>query len=288
MILRRSRRSKFVRLLAALALTLLTLGVALPGTAVAEGQENVSIRALSYNMHHGAAIDGTGGLPWIAKEINESGADVVGLQEVDKHWGERSDWHDQATLLADRLGMYVAFGANLDLDPEPGDTERRQFGTAVLSRYPIVSATNHLLTNIEYPEKPTEQRGLLHAVIDVGGAHLDFYNTHLDHQRAEQRISQVEEILDVVEDNPGAGILVGDLNATPEVEEVQMLTEGPFEDAFAGSDGDFTFPADEPIKRIDYLLATDAASITDAEVMASEASDHLPLIATVTMTRPQR
>lgn len=286
--LRRPHRSKLVRLLAALAATVLALCLALPGTSTAERQATVNVRALSYNMHHGAAIDGASSMPLIAKEINDSGADVVGLQEVDKHWGERSDWHDQATLLADRLGMYVAFGANLDLDPEPGDAERRQFGTAVLSRYPIVSATNHLLTNIEYPEKPTEQRGLLHAVIDVDGAHLDFYNTHLDHQRAEQRISQVEEILDIVEDNPGTGILVGDLNAEPEVEEVRMLTDGPFEDAFEGSDGDFTFPADEPIKRIDYLLATEAESISDAEVMASEASDHLPLIATVTMTSPER
>lgn len=282
---RRSRLPKFVRLLAVPAVALLALAGALPGTAAAEQQQTVDIRTLSYNMHHGATVDQVPSMPFIAKEIKDSGADVVGLQEVDKHWGERSDWHDQATLLADRLGMYVAFGANLDEDPEPGHTERRQFGTAVLSRYPIVSAENHLLTNIEYPENPTEQRGLLHAVIDVDGTQVNFYNTHLDHQRAEQRISQVEEILEIVDADPGPGILVGDLNATPETEEVRMLTEGPFVDAFAGSDGDYTFPADDPIKRIDFLLAAEAESISDAEVMASEASDHLPLIATVTVAR---
>ena len=283
MIPRRPRSPQLVRLIAACAITLLTLGVALPGTAAAERQQTISVRALSYNMHAGVGLDGKPSLPLIAKEIKVSGADVVGLQEVDKHWGERSDWHDQATLLADRLGMHLAFGANLDLDPQPGHTERRQFGTAVLSRYPIVSAQNHLLTNIEYPEKPTEQRGLLHAVIDAPGQQVNFYNTHLDHQRAEQRISQVEEILEIVDSNPGPGILVGDLNAPPETEEVRMLTEGPFVDAFAGSDGDFTFPAEDPIKRIDFLLAADVVSITDAEVMSSEASDHLPLIATVNL-----
>lgn len=287
MTLRRSR-SKLVRLLAALAVTVLALGLTLPGSAAAERHKTVDVRAMSYNMHHGVGAAGELDLELMAEEIEESGADIVGLQEVDNHWGERSDWQDQATLLADLLGMHVAFGANLDLDPGEGQTERRQFGTAVMSRYPILSAENHLLTNIEYPEKPTEQRGLLHTVINVRGAHLDFYNTHLDHQRAEQRISQVEEILDIVDSYPGTGILVGDLNAEPEVAEVQMLTEGPFEDAFAGSDGDYTFPAEDPIKRIDYLLATEAESISEAEVMSSEGSDHLPLIATVTMTRPQR
>lgn len=284
MILRLRRRSAPARLLAFLAVALLTLGLAAPGTAEANPHKKTEVRVLSYNMHHGVGIDDELDLQRVADEIEASGADVVGLQEVDVNWGERSGWQDQATELADLLGMRVAFGANLDEDPAPGDTERRQYGNAILSRYPIVHAENHLLTNLENPENPPEQRGLLHATIQVRGQRMNFYNTHLDHQRAVQRISQVQEILDLVEAQRHPGVLVGDLNATPETEEVRMLTEGPFTDAFGGSDGDFTFPAEDPIKRIDFLLAHDA-TISDAEVMSSEGSDHLPLIATVTMTR---
>ena len=47
--------------------------------------------------------------------IDESGADLVGLQEVDKHWSARSDWADQPAWFAQRLGLHVAYAANLDL-----------------------------------------------------------------------------------------------------------------------------------------------------------------------------
>lgn len=265
---------------------LLALSVA-PATADAASNPG-SITVLSYNIHHGEGLDGELDLQRIADEITATGADVIGLQEVDNHWGERSEWQDQAAALAELLDMHYAFGANLDLDPGEGQTHRRQYGTAVLSRYPIRSAQNHLLTNIEYPERPTEQRGVLHAVINYRGAHLDFYNTHLDHQRTEQRISQVNEILDIVAQSRGTAILVGDLNATPETPEVSMLTDGPFVDAFAGSDGDFTYPAETPTKRIDFILAADALAITDAEVLSTQASDHLPITATVSFRRPQR
>ena len=40
----------------------------------------------------------------IAKVIEDSGAEIIGLQEVDNHWAERSNFEDQAKWLADRLG----------------------------------------------------------------------------------------------------------------------------------------------------------------------------------------
>lgn len=286
----RATQSRLGRLgtvmVSAVLVPLLALSVA-PATA---GPVNPgSVRVLSYNIHHGEGLDGELDLQRIADEIEATGADVIGLQEVDNHWGDRSGWQDQAAELAELLDMHYAYGANLDLDPGEGQTERRQYGVAVLSRYPILSAQNHLLTNIEYPDRPTEQRGVLHTVINYRGAHLDFYNTHLDHQRAEQRISQVSEILDIVDQSRGTAILVGDLNTTPETTEVSMLTtDGPFVDAFGDSDGDFTYPAEDATKRIDYILAADALEITEPAVLTTQASDHLPIAATVSFRRPQR
>jgi len=252
--------------------------------ARAAGPPPAQVRVMSYNMHHGEGPDGVLDLERIARDIEAAGADIVGLQEVDNHWGERSDWQDQAAWLAARLGMHHAYAANLDLPPGAGQTVRRQYGTAVLSRHPILSAENHLLTSLPYPTRPTEQRGLLHAVVNVRGAHLDFYDTHLDHQRAEQRISQVEEVLAIVARSQGTAILVGDLNAVPDSTEVRMLTPQPFTDAFAGSDTP-TFPGG---KRIDYILVRDGLGISDRRVYDSDGSDHLPLAVTVTIPRPQR
>ena len=90
----------------------------------------------SFNIHHGAGTDDRLDLERVAAEIKRTGAAVVGLQEVDRFWSERSAFVDQAQWLADRLGMHVVYGANLDLDPPALDRPRRQYGTAILSVAP--------------------------------------------------------------------------------------------------------------------------------------------------------
>jgi endonuclease/exonuclease/phosphatase family metal-dependent hydrolase len=140
---------------------------------------------MSFNIHHGADDDDDLDLAAIARDIRASGADIIGLQEVDRH-KPRSDFVDQSAWLARHLGMYFAYGANVDRPPKKGQTKRRQYGTAVLSKYKIVSSRNYLLRNVRYDKDPSQQRGLLETVIDLGRVQLRFYNTHLDHQRAEQ------------------------------------------------------------------------------------------------------
>ena len=114
------------------------------------------LTVMTYNIHHGAGIDGVLDLERIAVLIEKSGADVIGLQEVDRHWDVRSNWVDQPAWFAQRLKMHYAYAANLDLPPVNPGEPRRQYGTAILSKYPIKDFTNTLL-----PLYPTgEQRGL--------------------------------------------------------------------------------------------------------------------------------
>ncbi|MFD5278181.1 endonuclease/exonuclease/phosphatase family protein [Pseudarthrobacter sp. NPDC058362] len=244
------------------------------------------IRVMSYNIHHGASGEDVLDLERIAQEIESTGAQLVGLQEVDRHWSARSDYVDQAAWLADRLDMHYVFAANLDLDPEPGRTERRQYGTAVLSTYPILSSENHLLTNIQYAEKPTEQRGLLETVINVAGNHVNFYNTHLDHRRSEQRQLQVKEMMAIAAESRRPSLLVGDLNAVPESVEMQQLMTR-FNDVFAalGQGGDYTMPVENPTRRIDYILSEGEIEPRFAEVINTAASDHLPIVADVVVAQ---
>lgn len=235
------------------------------------------LRVMSFNIHHGAGRDDVLDLEHVARVIADSDADVIGLQEVDRHWGTRSAYLDEAAWLGERLGMHHAYGANLDLDPEPGRTERRQYGTAVLSRHPILSSTNHLLTSIPYPERPTEQRGLLRTTINVRGVRVEMCCTHLDHQRAEQRISQTREIVDLLAGTTRPTFVVGDLNAEPGTTEVQQLIDAGFADPFDGVPDNATYPVPVATKRIDYVLGRRAERWRDATVIATDASDHLPL-----------
>lgn len=268
----------FKKLMSVCAVTALAVGVsAAPAIAA---PEKTDVRVMAFNIHHGADPADNLDLERIAGVIEDSGAELIGLQEVDNHWSSRSDFQDQAAWLAERLGMHYAYAANLDRDPAAGQTERRQYGTAVLSEYPIISSENHLLTNIAYAERPTEQRGLLEAVINVEGNHISFYSTHLDHQRSEQRQSQVKEILAIADESDRPAVVVGDLNAVPGTPEMNTILS-QFSDVFAalGQDDDFTYPVENPNRRIDYILTEGAIQPLSAEVIDTDSSDHLPIVA---------
>lgn len=50
----------------------------------------VPATVMSYNIHHGVGLDNQLSLERIAGVIRDAGADIVGLQEVDRFYGERS------------------------------------------------------------------------------------------------------------------------------------------------------------------------------------------------------
>ncbi len=248
-------------------------------TSFEKGKQS-QIKVMSYNIHHGEGTDTILDLKRIGNVIKQSKSDIIGLQEVDNHFSERSNFEDQAKWLAKYLGMHYTYAANLDYEPLQVGQHRRQYGTAVLSKYPILFSKNHLLTNIPYPVSPTEQRGLLETVINVKGNHIHFYNTHLDNKRAEQRDLQVREILEIANQNEGSKILVGDFNATAESAEMLNMTS-QYNDVFnvLGQNEDYTIPVENPDRRIDYIFTSDDIKISSGEVIKTIASDHLPIAA---------
>lgn len=250
-------------------------------------RKEIAVKVMTFNMHHGG-IDDSLDLKRIADVINANDADIIGLQEVDHHFSERSDFEDQAKWLANYLEMHYVYGANLDYEPLQEGDGRRQYGTAVLSKYPILLAENHLLTNIPYPENPTEQRGLLETVINVEGHPIRFYNTHLDDQRAEQRELQIKEIQEIANQNEGTRIIVGDFNATSESAEIRMMAV-QYQDVFAelGQHHGFTYPADQPDIRIDYMFISEDVQICSGEVIQTNVSDHLPIMAEFVLKRDE-
>lgn len=263
--------------------------VATAESPIFKRENDISIKVMSYNIHHAEGTDGVLDLKRIGDLIKQSDSDIIGLQEVDNHFSKRSNFEDQAKWLANYLGMVYEYGANIDDEPLHEGEHRRQYGTAVLSKYPILSHQNHLLTNIPYPENPSEQRGLLEAVVDVKGNHIRFYNTHLDHMREEQRASQIREILDIAKQKEGTSIFVGDLNAEPESPEVLKMTE-QYKDVFAELDQnkDYTFPSSNPNRRIDYVFTSKDVKIQNGEIIRNTfASDHLPITSALILTKEE-
>jgi len=260
---------------------------------------------MSYNIHHGAGNDdcltpapqaGTPpgpdcglNLGRIASVIRSQNVDIVGLQEVDRFWG-RSGMVDQAAELETLLGMQACYGANLDHQPDAHSAAPHQYGTLILSRYPILSCKN---TALPRADTRNEQRGLLHAQIRAGDVKLQFYDTHLHTTEADRRL-QVEAVVMQIGVPLGPAVLVGDLNARPTEAYLSPLF-AVLSDAWggAGTGPGFTspaLPARPPASRIDYVLASRllpaisaVAVVTPATAMAS---DHYPVVAAVTLPRP--
>jgi len=240
--------------------------------------EEVPVRVMSFNIHHGEGTDAVLDLDRIADVIRSSNADIVGLQEVDNHFRDRSNFEDQAKLLAGKLGMQYAYGANLDQDPYHPGEPRRQYGTAVLSKYPILESQNYYLSSFGL-----EQRGLLETRINVKGNQIYFYTTHLG--TVEQRQTQVEEILAITGKHDGTKIITGDFNSVPSSVPIQMMTS-MYQNGFAGMTV-HTAPADKPTVQFDYIFTSGDVFLTDPHTVTVNpvASDHLPVAGTVVLKR---
>ncbi|HBG26470.1 MAG: hypothetical protein A2Y10_06160 [Planctomycetes bacterium GWF2_41_51] len=165
-----------------------------------------NIRLMTYNIHYGKGTDGVLSLSRIADVIEDSGADIIGLQEVD-YDHERSNHVDQAAWLANNLDMYYAYGL--------ADATGTVQGNAILSKYPILSVNNWQLP-LYGSEDP--RRAVMVATILVEGKVIHFGNTHLTQNRepyyVEVRNFQVKEILKRLNEFTEAPIfLAGDFNS---------------------------------------------------------------------------
>lgn len=277
---------------AALATAAILLAASVPAAAGSPHEQGVgqhpsdrTITVATFNIHHGADAEDVLDLERIAADIESWDVDVIGLQEVDRHWGERSDFQDQAAELAEMLGMDHCYAANLDSDPSEPGQERRQYGTAILSTHSLQDCQNTPLPNFE----GGEQRGLAQAEVKIRGSEFTFYTTHLTHRgdQGEYRQMQFDAVNEIVGASGQSGILVGDLNAAPDSPEYSTFTT-LFDDVWtaAGTGDGFTYSPGNPTGRIDYVLATPDITPVSAMVPEVYSSDHFPVVAEVTLPHP--
>lgn len=204
--------------------------------------------------------------PALASVLQAEAPDIVGLQEV---W-VAEDGPNQAAVLADQLGFHFA------------TTELRYFRgvaftNAILSRWPLLDVESERLPN-EHGEPGHRQ--VLAATVDAPAGHIPFFTTHIDHQfdRSAVRQDQLAAVCRLVDRRRGQPdetfppVLVGDLNAVPDSDEIRMMTgrrppavEGlTFVDAWEtkGSGPGHTWSdanphvadASWPNRRLDYIL----------------------------------
>ncbi|KAK0609615.1 Protein cwh43 [Lasiodiplodia hormozganensis] len=133
--------------------------------------------------------------------IKEMEVDVIGLLESDTEriiMGNR----DTTQYLAEDLGMYVDYG--------PGPN-KHTWGAALLSKFPILNSTHHLL-----PSPVGELAPAIHATLDCYGELVDVFVFHSGQEEdPEDRRLQSEYLSNLMGSSPRPSILLSYLVTKP-------------------------------------------------------------------------
>ena len=217
--------------------------------------ENKKLRFASYNIFHGGRADFD--MSKIAKNITDNGIDIVGLQEVDMG-ASRSGKIDTLKELSCATGyQHYVFFKTIDFDGGA-------YGTAVLSKYPIVSYEKYLLNS-----GTSEQRAIGFTQIDACGKTVNFFVTHLTFDSPAIRAGQLSQVSGILSQKDDF-VLAGDFNTfdlgaldcmdgVKRVNKLEALT--------------VTFPENK--LSIDNILYSEKAwSFGDINVVTNSYSDH--------------
>ncbi len=230
------------------------------------------VRVATWNIHGGVGNDRRYDPARIIAVLRGVRCDIVALQEV----ASLALHGEFLRQLHDALGLHVVTGRTL--------TRRNaEFGNALLSRFPVVRNQS-----IELTVGHHEPRNAIDAWLDVDGREVRVVATHLGLRPAERR-EQVRRILDALAAGPrSVTVLMGDLNEW-------YLWGRPLRwlhARFASTAAPPTFPARRPVLALDRIWAYPSERLTRVathrSVLARVASDHLPLLAQLSLDGAMR
>jgi len=249
-------------------------GLALAGTAEdlepTPQPDETSMTVMTFNLGNGLVAPAD-----LVSYLRESEADLVALQEVTPEIAEALE-----TDLADIFPYREVRGLGIP-------------GKALLSRYPI--------TRAEWLELNPGRPDLL-ATVNLAGQPVDVLVAHPPPpelnggivQPREGTFEQFDRIVEIAAESENPFLLLGDLNVTSLQPRHRELESIGLQDVFGavGSGTGFTFPKRlpplpeiliDPVLRIDYIWASEAWKPLSASVGEDIGSDHLPVIARITL-----
>ncbi len=216
-----------------------------------------------------------------AEVIKSINADVITLNEVGKHLPSFIKEH--ASFLAGYCGYkYFSFAKATMFGRFP-------YGNAILSKYPLSNVTvipvRKFARSIPGVTVPGiyEPRCILCADIECGSA-VRVICTHLGLFPDEQK-DGLRAVAKELAKRDIPTIFMGDLNINDMKESNVRIT--PMKKLLTDvcdNSKILTYPAKKPKKRLDYIFISDTIDVDDVFAFRSTASDHLPLVARVTVT----
>lgn len=139
----------------------------------------------------------------------------------------------------------------------------------------------------KYGTKLVEPRVYQRSVIEKDGQKIAFYNTHLSYESKKIRQKQFKELASAMKkDKVKYQVLVGDFNADQNTTEWKTFSkdfnisngkDGVWRDTFIGEDDTMN------VNSIDNIITSKNIKISNVHTIKSTASDHIPLVADLTL-----
>ncbi|MBI3900303.1 MAG: endonuclease/exonuclease/phosphatase family protein [Gammaproteobacteria bacterium] len=240
--------------------------VASPAPARAQAQVTVA----SYNIHRCRGFDGRNDPERVARVIEEIEPDLIGLQEVESHFGNGPDIH-QLNYLAEETGYQAVAGSTI----LRADSH---YGNALLTRHLVLEVRTYDVSVGNH-----EPRGILDVDLEVHGQRLRVLVTHLGLFSRERR-RQTRILLDAVLAHPDEPVVIlSDFN-----EWLPWRRPLRWMHARLGKQPALnTFPSVWPVIALDRIWVAPTVNLLNIQVhdspLARAASDHLPLRAVVNL-----
>jgi len=229
------------------------------------------VSVLSYNIHECVGSDRRRDPARIAQVIKESGAHIVGLQEVHSDSSGAEQLH-QMNYLAALTGLQAVAGSAV---------ERRNghYGNVLLTSCKVLAV--HKL-DLSYLAR--EPRGAIDADLEIGGETVRVIVTHLGLLPAERRFQVRKLLAALAEQRTRVVMLLSDFNEwLPTGRSLRWIHTQLGKTALVR-----TFPSRFPIFALDRIWVSPPAALAELGCIRTPlsrlASDHLPLKATIKTT----
>jgi endonuclease/exonuclease/phosphatase family metal-dependent hydrolase len=227
----------------------------------------------SYNIHRCIGMDGKHHPERTVRVIRQLQADVVGLQEVESHFGPENNL-PQLEYLAEATGMTAI----------PGPTIRRQ--DALYGNVLLASHEPYSIERVDLSVDGREPRGAIQVELDMRGCYLCVVVTHLG-LTAMERKQQVETLLETFRPKQNhILVLMGDFN---EWHPFRSLLRS-LHRCLGKVPAPRTYPSRYPILALDRIWVRPRKALKTIKVhrspLARVASDHLPIKAQIKVSPP--
>lgn len=237
-------------------------------------EQIVSIKLMSYNIHHGEGKDTILDLSRIGKIIKSQSPDICVIQEVDR-FCSRSDSIDQTNYLAEKTSSNGSFGKFMDF-------QGGEYGMATLVKKPVISTKVLALPDGKYEPRSS----IIHELQMTEQCTITVANVHFEWIAGEEgnanRMAQSKALITYLNKLNRPTIIIGDFNCAPDSPPMHYFRSQGFVFIPKGTDN-LSFQGNSNVE-IDHVIYrnSDKTQFKEKSIQLLDepiASDHRPLVA---------